>query len=301
MLFSLILPVYNTPPSYLEKCIKSIENQSYQNYEIIIVDDCSNNENTIKYLDTINNKKIKIIKNNQNIGLGPSRNVGYREALGDYIWFIDSDDWINKDSLNLVKEKIEKSNPDIIFFNFNYIYSDKIMMHLCDGAPYCTIWSKVYKMNFLRKNNLEHFESRLPHEDEYFNLLTLYHSNSYEYINDTLYFYNKMNTSSITNSVNLEESLESFVFYLKRFKEKCSYKNKKIKKDIIFQTSIYWRYCMLFNDYSFVGIFLYLRSSKLFYSLKKYVDWNLYSKPIKYIYFPVINLILFFYKKFFIK
>ncbi len=90
--FSFIVPIYNTDVKLLDFCLKSILKQSYKNFEIILVNDNSTNENTNHYISSIAKKNIKTITNYENIGLGPSRNVGIENSSGDVILFVDSDD-----------------------------------------------------------------------------------------------------------------------------------------------------------------------------------------------------------------
>ncbi len=90
--FSIIIPIYNTPIIFLKKCIDSCLNQDYKNYEIILINDCSTDIDTLEYISKLHNKKIKIINNETNIGLGPSRNVGIKNSKNDYLIFVDSDD-----------------------------------------------------------------------------------------------------------------------------------------------------------------------------------------------------------------
>ena len=90
--FSIIVPVYNVE-NYVDKCIKSILNQTYKNYEVIIINDGST-DNSLNIINKYkNNKKIKIITQ-KNKGLSNARNNGMKMATGDYLLFIDSDDYI---------------------------------------------------------------------------------------------------------------------------------------------------------------------------------------------------------------
>lgn len=111
--FSFIVPVYNTKKEYLKECIDSLTIQNYSNYEIIIVDDGSNKE-TKDYLNTfLINKKISII-HQENKGIVGARLTGLNHATGDYIYFVDSDDLVNTNLLNILNSIIEKYDSDII-------------------------------------------------------------------------------------------------------------------------------------------------------------------------------------------
>ena len=99
---SVIIPVYNTNPEFLQKAINSVLNQTYKNIEVIIVNDGSTDNNTLNFLKTLDNKNINII-NQENKGLGGARNTGINSATGDYIGFLDADDWLDKNFSNIVK------------------------------------------------------------------------------------------------------------------------------------------------------------------------------------------------------
>tara|TARA_B100001123_G_C15221587_1_gene991468 strand:- start:115 stop:864 length:750 start_codon:yes stop_codon:yes gene_type:complete len=107
---SIIIPFYKNI-NLLNKAIKSVFNQTYQNYEIIIIND-NNDKNCIEYLKKLkkNNKKIKIIFNKKNIGAGFSRNLGIKYSKGDYIAFLDSDDKWKKNKLSSQLKFMKKNN-----------------------------------------------------------------------------------------------------------------------------------------------------------------------------------------------
>ena len=115
-MISVIIPIYNVE-NYLKKCIESVINQTYKNLEIILVNDGSNDnsKNIIDEYSTIDNR-IKVI-NKENGGLSDARNAGIEIAKGDYITFLDSDDWIE---LNMYEKLYQEKKVCII-------YMEKIM------------------------------------------------------------------------------------------------------------------------------------------------------------------------------
>ena len=115
--FSLIIPAYNVE-KYIKKCLDSVLNQTYNNYEIIIINDGST-DNTSKILESYkSNKKIKII-NQENKGLSNARNTGVSNAKGDYILFIDSDDFIEKELLEILNKTIK--DEDLVRFQIRIL------------------------------------------------------------------------------------------------------------------------------------------------------------------------------------
>lgn len=117
MKFSIIMPVYNTG-KYLEKSILSVLHQSYTDYELICINDGST-DNSAQILSAFADKKeIKIIKHECNKGLFCARKTGVQNATGDYILFLDSDDWLESDALKILAKELSNSSPDYIEFTY---------------------------------------------------------------------------------------------------------------------------------------------------------------------------------------
>ena len=136
---SVIIPVYNVE-KYIIECIESIINQTFKDIEIIVVNDGSK-DNSIKIVEEyLSDKRLKII-NKENRGLSSARNKGMKIARGEYIYFIDSDDFINEDVLEVLYKNLESERFDIIFSNFSF-YNDK------------TKKEKKSKFNFPFKENI---------------------------------------------------------------------------------------------------------------------------------------------------
>lgn len=116
---SVIIPVYNVKPSYINDAINSALNQTYKNIEIIVVNDGSTNEETLEYLKTINNPIINVI-NQENKGLAEARNTGIRNCSGKYILPLDADDLIAKTYIEKACEIIENiSDIGIVYCKAN--------------------------------------------------------------------------------------------------------------------------------------------------------------------------------------
>lgn len=122
MKVSIIIPVYKVE-KYIERCLQSINDQAYKDIECIIVNDCTP-DNSFKmaqcYVNScIQNKtavEYKLVEHDHNLGLSEARNTGVRNSTGEYVFFLDSDDYIPSDSVsNLVKEAEKKNHPDIVY------------------------------------------------------------------------------------------------------------------------------------------------------------------------------------------
>ena len=183
-MFSIIIPVYNVE-KYLHECLDSVLGQIYSNYEIVLVDDGSTDLSG-KICDEYSEKCnfISVVHQN-NQGLSSARNVGINAAKGEYLVFLDSDDFIQKDGLEILSNIIEKENPDIIINNYYSVedgnpkllskpwnlskaYSGSgEVLTACSSVNniVLTAWCIVAKRAFLLENNLM-FYPGIKHEDE---------------------------------------------------------------------------------------------------------------------------------------
>lgn len=113
--FSIVVPVYNTPPELLAKVLSSVHAQWYPHWQLILADDTSTAQNTRAALDSINDPRIKILRLEQNKGISGATNVGLEAAEGDFIVFMDHDDELTVDCLYELALCIARENPDFIY------------------------------------------------------------------------------------------------------------------------------------------------------------------------------------------
>ena len=162
---SIIVPIYNVE-KYIEKCASSLFQQTYKNVEYIFVDDCGG-DNSIKILERLVEEKypelkdnILIIPNEKNLGPSKSRLEGIKKAKGEYILFVDSDDWIEKNTLDILIKRAEEKGADLIYYNFFFEYADEVeimrykdygndkelfIKDLINNRSHNAIWSKFAK------------------------------------------------------------------------------------------------------------------------------------------------------------
>lgn len=206
---SIIVPVYNTA-KYLKQCIDSLTNQTLNEIEIIIINDCSP-DNSSDIITSYKDKRIKIINHNKNMGIGKSRNDGIKKATGKYIAFVDSDDFVdlnmyekyynfaNANNLDFVTGFYNKVlNNKIINFKNDYfeitnIHKNKNLINLIDYGP-C---NKIFKREIITKNNIK-FDENKKFEDIPFVVSALCHSENVGHINDYLYNYRIRGNSETT-------------------------------------------------------------------------------------------------------
>ena len=175
-LISIIIPAYNVE-TYIDQCIKSVLNQTYKNYEIILVDDGAT-DNTGSICDMYGkNENIKVI-HKKNGGLSDARNVGLELAGGKYVMFLDSDDyWNDTYFLKKIHERILSKDVDLIVFGYNKILNQKIIdtrIPTCNATDICDLvrkdafdicaWDKVIKRSLLTNNEIS-FRKNVYSED----------------------------------------------------------------------------------------------------------------------------------------
>ena len=136
-LISIIIPCYNIE-NYIEKCIESLENQTYKNIEIIAVDDCSK-DGTIVKLKELQERysNLQVYQNDKNRGAAYSRNFAMKKAKGEYIGFVDSDDYITNDYYEKLMETAEKEKADLVATDIEIVYENNsnapILSRACLG------------------------------------------------------------------------------------------------------------------------------------------------------------------------
>jgi glycosyltransferase EpsH len=112
---TIIIPVYNVE-LYIKKCLESILNQSYQNLEIILVNDGTEDKSMEVIIQYQNDERLKIIEQ-KNMGLSAARNTGLKYATGEYIMFVDSDDWLELDCIEKCINEVKKTGAEVILFS----------------------------------------------------------------------------------------------------------------------------------------------------------------------------------------
>ena len=253
MKISVIIPVYNVE-QYLGHCLDSVINQTYKNLEIICVNDASTDRSPL-ILEEYSKKdsRIVIVNNAKNSRLGPTRNHGMEYATGDYVHFLDSDDWLEPDAYERLVEIINK-NGDIDLINFCYQsisiknkrvntrqfrknkYLNKVFTLEDDGIFGLLemwdrhAWSKLYRRKFLQDNSCI-FNNYPCFEDIEFSFDVLIKAGSIYCCNDVLLNYRVSNPKSLIGNYHnhLDCAYKSYCTAVEMYKDS----NKKIKKELI--------------------------------------------------------------------
>lgn len=202
--FSIIVPVYKVE-EYLVKCIDSILNQTYKDFELILVDDGSP-DNCPAICDEYAKKDNRItVIHKQNGGVSSARNEGIKIAKGEFIWFVDSDDYIETNALEILSDHIERSPSDLYVFeqgiskkinidNLNNLFYDHYFKYHFGFAP----WNKIYKNSILQSSSLFFDTEETVGEDLLFNVNYYTKINSLEFLDENLYHYVIRENSAMT-------------------------------------------------------------------------------------------------------
>lgn len=215
--------MYNVE-EYIEKCIYSILNQTFTDFELIVVDDGATDKSAEKAQKIVNAnpEKIKLI-HQENKGLGGARNTGLANSTGEYIWFVDSDDSIKENALEEINAFIEKNQVQMVVFDYCTIDENNTIIETvncydkanevfslenCPDMLFMTnsAWNKVYKRSLFEKTNVE-FPDREWFED-LSTVIKLYpYVERVGYINQCFYLYFQR-SGSIMSSKNIDRNRE---------------------------------------------------------------------------------------------
>lgn len=217
---SVIVPIYNVE-SYIEKCAKSLFEQTLDDIEFIFIDDCSP-DNSIKILNEMLAKyphrqsQTNIIKMPSNSGLAAVRRVGTREAHGDYIIHCDSDDWVDLDFYEKLYSKAVDSGADIVIADFKreYLHASTIICTEVSSSPidmlrnmpiksfYCMLWNKLMRRQLLVDNCIEAVPGINMWEDVLICLPAFFYARKIDKVEHTYYHYCINPRSYTSNSAN---------------------------------------------------------------------------------------------------
>lgn len=253
MELSIIVPIYNVE-DYLEECLKSLYNIKNIKLEIILVNDGSK-DNSFKIMEKF--KEIypekTVLINKENGGLSSARNAGMKAAVGEYISFIDSDDFIDVGEFEKFFKEGQKDKLDVMVGNMRYYTPEKTGDSLFRSdiiknsgivngidffwnlfqKPKCfreEVVDDIYKREFLVKNNIW-FNENIVHEDSEFTPLVYLKAEKVKYIDRAFYFY-RQRTGSIMNKVS-EKSIVSLESICEKFFIECKNLDSKKGKEVL--------------------------------------------------------------------
>ena len=223
ILLSIVVPMYNVE-KYITRCLESCINQDLcdSDYEIIVVNDGSP-DNSLELAERFASEHINVkVISQKNGGLSAARNTGLRNAKGEYVWFVDSDDWIKRNCLKNIIEITQKHDLDVLRISAADVVGDnekRILSYeegkvtkgkelLSKGITFCVPFY-IWRKNFLEENSLCFYEG-IYHEDNEFTPRALFLAQRVTSLNDVLYFVYQ-NPNSITRSFNPKKAYDCMI------------------------------------------------------------------------------------------
>lgn len=312
MKVSIIVAVYNTE-AFVEKCLKSILNQSYKNIEVIVIDDGSIDGSKKKCQTILNNDvRCKLITT-ENRGVSSARNRGIEEVTGDYIFFVDSDDYIHQDyCLELVK-LIEQGTSTLGICSFAYIYNNKIKKDKMNNSDeivddneffarilndpfqvyYGVLWNKIFSTYIINNYGIR-FDSELTiMEDWDFVMTYLSHIKQVSITSRCLYYYNRCNSNSaLSIGIELEDSYKNRMRGYRNLKRLLN--EKACDESLINKVGTYLLHYKISQFYKVVCIEGKRRNFKKHFELIKSNELKLEIKSLPFIYYFSTSLKLHF-------
>lgn len=278
---SIILPVYNVE-KYVVKCLQSIIQQSYPFYELLVIDDCGTDKSVELVKEFLSGTSIewRLIHQEANKGVSAARNRGIREASGDYLLFVDSDDELTPDCLSVLSKPLEKNSYDIIvagyqtFGNSNECFkpstsqrlvtNDEVIEFYAKGGWHIMPWNKLCRRDFLIENKLLFLDGQALHEDYIWSFEVACKAQS-AYLADSITYRYRINDESVMNSISIESDLAAYVPALRRMTD-CSIESSLNER---------WKYYMIEG-----------KKCGILYSLLQSGEMELYTK-----YYPEFHAI----------
>lgn len=229
-LISIIIPIYKVE-SYIDKCVESVLNQTWKNIEVILVDDGSPDKCGLMCDEYAKkDKRIKVI-HKDNGGLSDARNAGVEVATGDYIGFVDSDDWIDENFYEQLIEKIKKTGADIVTAGVKKVWEDgktevmtstqEIQLNNREAMTAIIeesflkqpVWYKLYRADAARVK----FKKGVLHEDNYWSYQVVARANKVIVMSEPYYYY-RQRSNSIMSSEYSEKRLAAIESKIQRQK-----------------------------------------------------------------------------------
>ena len=297
MELSIIVPIYNVE-DYLEECLKSLYNIKNIKLEIILVNDGSkdNSFKIMKKFKEIYPEKTVLI-DKKNGGLSSARNAGMKAAAGEYISFIDSDDFVDSDEFENFFREGQKDKLDVMVGNMRYytpkktgdsLFRSDIIKNsgVVNGTdffwnlfqkPKCfreEVVDDIYKREFLLKNNIW-FNENIVHEDSEFTPLVYLKAGKVRYIDRAFYFY-RQRTGSIMNKVS-EKSMISLEMICEKFFIECDSLDSAKGKEVLSALILSFYSVVVYKRYNGVGDWkrVYKRYKELYRELKNNKKFDL--------------------------
>ena len=240
MLVSILVPIFGVE-KYIEKCVVSLLEQDYKEIEYIFVNDCTI-DRSIDVLKSVlklypnRASSVKIINHDTNKGLAAARNTAIANSSGDYVFIVDSDDWIHATTIRETMTIATSEGADIVNVGVEVHYEDRTvskivsfqskednLLALLDKSIFCNIWGRLIKKSLFVVNGIKCIEGANMGEDFCQITKLMYFANKVSYVNEPLYNYNCMNSGGYT----INYSYNHIVQVWKNYDDVCAFFRNK--------------------------------------------------------------------------
>ena len=314
MLISVIIPIYNTKESYLRECLSSVHSQEYKNFEIIMINDgCTDSSHSIMREYTGLDQRFILIET-ENRGAGAARNIGIEKASGDYIMFLDSDDYLlDKTVVSDIAIHLDESSADILSYEYVELFNEekkpafvkgscprdkilaknpkKALEELLRRPRTCfssAVWTKVVKSSIIKNNDIK-FPVGIYQEDLYFTVQLIEFAKKYDRYDMVALAVRRTNPNSRTVNPEKKYNIQHDVvsLYQKVLSDEVNRSNT-VLLNFLASPYAYWM--------GMVAGAMMQKDDSLYYLVKKDIEnMKKYAYVLKYSPRTEVRLINFFY------
>lgn len=293
---SLIVSAYNIE-RYIKKCVESLISQTFKDIEIIVVNDGST-DNTLKGIQQLADIDPRIIVINQNNkGVMEARENGFKVAKGEYLLFVDGDDWLAKDAIEVLYKEAKQKDYDIVCYKFYFVDGDEMKKSSTKSISYQmlvgddflkkimtnkinpSLWSKLIKRKFIADNHIPFPQSIAKAQDLAFSCSLGMHDPKVCLIDKYLYFYFTSRSTSITNSISpvLLEVEKATSYIQQQLKYNHIYTENKEEFEFLAFVHNFWvNREIIYNKKNYLSKTLYKKWRSMKINIKK----NIYFKEL---------------------
>lgn len=272
-MISVIVPIYNTE-KYLPRCIDSILKQTFTDFELLLIDDGST-DNSGKICDeyAIRDSRIRVF-HKKNGGISSARNMGLDNAVGDWITFVDADDWVDENIYSKLHYEALMSNADIVLCDFYLYYNNKnVVLYNTISTDigkddlirnyilsFTVLWNMLVHRSLYDKTYLRIPQNLTVCEDFWLSVQLFYYAKKISSVHIPLYYYNRENANSILNNYNnttylseVEAYLDIVSFFEKKgilnlYHKEISWRILKCKQDLVLDPIKHKQFLELYPD-----------------------------------------------------
>lgn len=214
---SILVPMFNVE-KYVERCARSLFGQTYENLEFIFVDDCSPDRSVPLLQEVLKEypnrrQRVKLVRHERNRGISASRNTALEHATGEFFSFVDSDDWMEQNAIELLVEKQKSEDADIVYGNAlmhtsdgvselrekDYRDNHEMMLYYSRFTPCYTmvLWRRLIRASLIRDHGIREIEGLNYAEDKHLLAKMAFYAQVVSHLDSVVYHYNRLNEESV--------------------------------------------------------------------------------------------------------